>query len=53
MALWLLAYIIIGQVAVPIALSLLGIDRETLSMRGHALLHLSLDMSQVCEFLWA
>lgn len=49
MALWLLAYVIIGQVALPIALSLLGIDRDAMSIRGHALLHLSLDMSQVRE----
>ncbi len=47
MALWLLAYVIIGQVALPIVLTLLGIDRDAMSIRGHALLHLSLDMSQV------
>lgn len=40
MVLWMLAYIIIGQVAVPIGLSLLGLDRDELSARGHALLHL-------------
>ncbi|KAF5828196.1 CAAX protease self-immunity-domain-containing protein [Dunaliella salina] len=47
MALWLLAYVIIGQVALPIALTVLGIDRDAMSIRGHALLHLSLDMSQL------
>lgn len=47
MALWLLAYVIIGQVVLPIALTLLGIDRDAMSIRGHALLHLSLDVSQL------
>lgn len=36
MVLWLLAYIIIGQVAVPMGLSALGIDRDELTVRGHA-----------------
>lgn len=47
MVLWLLAYIIIGQVAVPMVLSLLGLDRDELSIRGHAILHLCLDLSQL------
>lgn len=47
MVLWLLAYIIIGQVAVPVALSLLGLDRDDLGLRGHAMLHLCLDISQL------
>lgn len=47
MMLWLLAYIVIGQVAVPITLSLLGLDRDELTIRGHALLHLCLDLSQL------
>lgn len=47
MVLWLLAYIVIGQVAVPITLSQLGLDRDELSLRGHALLHLCLDLSQL------
>jgi len=51
MVLWLLAYIIIGQVAVPMGLSLLGIDRDELSIRGHALLHLALDVSQLAGTL--
>lgn len=47
MALWLLAYILVGQVLFPIALSLLGLDRDYLTLRGHALLHLCLDLSQL------
>ncbi|GFR52723.1 hypothetical protein Agub_g15276, partial [Astrephomene gubernaculifera] len=47
MALWLLAYILIGQVAVPLVLSLLGLDRPELSVRSHAVLHLCLDISQL------
>ncbi len=46
MVLWLLAYIIIGQVAMPICLSLLGKSAEDLSVRGHAIMHLCLDLSQ-------
>jgi hypothetical protein len=55
MVLWLLAYIIIGQVAVPVGLSLLGLDRDALSVRGHAVLHLCLDLSQLAftlAILW-
>ena len=44
MLLWLLAYILIGQVAVPTALSLLGLDRDDMGVRGHAVLHLCLDL---------
>ena len=44
MLLWLLAYILMGQVAVPAALSLLGIDRDYMGVRGHAVLHLCLDL---------
>jgi len=47
MVLWLLAYILIGQVAVPMLLTFLGIDRDNMSVRGHAVLHLCLDMSQL------
>ncbi len=47
MVLWLLAYIIIGHVAVPVGLSLLGLDRDELGLRGHAVLHLCLDLSQL------
>lgn len=36
-----------AQVAVPIGLSVLGLDRDELSARGHALLHLGLDLSQL------
>jgi hypothetical protein len=47
MSLWLLAYILVGQVLFPIALSMLGLDRDYLTLRGHALLHLALDVCQV------
>ncbi|GAX74910.1 hypothetical protein CEUSTIGMA_g2356.t1 [Chlamydomonas eustigma] len=47
MVLWLLAYILIGQVAVPMLLTFMGIDRDNMSVRGHAVLHLCLDMSQL------
>lgn len=47
MLLWLIAYVIVGQVVVPIAVSLLGLDRDTLSIRSHAILHLGLDVSQL------
>jgi hypothetical protein len=48
MALWMLAYIIMGQVILPTTLLLLDIERDALGMRGQALLHLSIDVSQVC-----
>jgi hypothetical protein len=47
MVLWLLAYIIIGQVAMPICLSMMGMSADDLSARGHALMHLCLDVAQV------
>lgn len=47
MLLWVLAYIIIGQVAVPLALSCLGLERHDLTIRSHAVLHLCLDISQL------
>ena len=47
MSLWLLAYILIGQALFPMALSLLGLDRDYLTLRGHAVLHLCLDLSQL------
>ena len=47
MLLWLLAYILIGQVAVPMVLAMLGLDRDYMSMRGLAVLHLCLDLSQL------
>lgn len=47
MALWVLAYLFVGQIAVPLVLNGLGIDRMDLSMRGHAVLHLCLDISQL------
>ncbi|KAG2489064.1 hypothetical protein HYH03_012500 [Edaphochlamys debaryana] len=56
MALWLLAYIIIGQVAVPLVLSLIGVDRPELTVRSHAMLHLCLDISQLVvtlSILWS
>ncbi|KAL6755451.1 CAAX protease self-immunity-domain-containing protein [Haematococcus lacustris] len=51
MVLWLLAYIIIGQVAMPMCLGLLGKTQEELSVRGHALMHLCLDMAQLAVTL--
>ncbi|GFH17160.1 uncharacterized protein HaLaN_13726, partial [Haematococcus lacustris] len=51
MVLWLLAYIIIGQVAMPMCLGLLGKSQEELSVRGHALMHLCLDMAQLAVTL--
>ncbi|PNH08949.1 putative membrane peptidase ydiL [Tetrabaena socialis] len=56
MMLWLLAYILIGQVAVPLVLGCMGIDRLELSVRSHAVLHLCLDVSQLLTtlgILWA
>lgn len=47
MLLWLIAYVTIGQVAVPITMSLLGLDRETMSIRSHAIVHLGIDVSQL------
>lgn len=47
MLLWLLAYIIMGQVALPLVMSAFGLDRIELSLRGHAILHLCLDISQL------
>lgn len=34
MALWLLGYIIMGQVALPVALSLLGVDQVRFCVEG-------------------
>jgi hypothetical protein len=51
MVLWLLAYIIIGQVAMPICLSMMGMSADDLSARGHALMHLCLDVAQVCAWV--
>lgn len=47
MALWFLAYFIIGQVIVPLVLACLGIDRSELTVRSHAVMHLCLDISQL------
>ena len=47
MLLWLIAYVTIGQVAVPITMSLLGLDREAMSIRSHAIVHLGIDVSQL------
>jgi hypothetical protein len=47
MVLWLLAYVLLGQVVMPVVLALLGIDRDALGSRGHALLHLALDVGQL------
>lgn len=47
MFLWLLAYLLVGQVAVPVALALAGLDRDELSSRGYAVLHLGLDVSEL------
>ncbi|KAG2450646.1 hypothetical protein HYH02_004486 [Chlamydomonas schloesseri] len=47
MVLWLLAYVMIGQVAVPLVLSCLGVDRLELTVRSHAVLHLCLDITQL------
>jgi hypothetical protein len=55
MLLWLLAYALLGQLLLPVALGLLGIERDELSARGHALLHLSLDVAQLAAtaaILW-
>ncbi|EFJ49865.1 hypothetical protein VOLCADRAFT_80447 [Volvox carteri f. nagariensis] len=56
MTLWLLAYIIIGHVIVPLILSCLGVDRLELTVRSHAVLHLCLDLSQLIitlSILWS
>ncbi|GIL61027.1 hypothetical protein Vafri_15400 [Volvox africanus] len=56
MTLWLLAYIIIGHVIVPLVLSCLGVDRLELTVRNHAVLHLCLDVSQLVitlSILWS
>lgn len=47
MFLWLLAYLLVGQVAVPVVLAMLGLDRDDLSSRGYAVLHLGLDLSEL------
>uniref|UniRef100_A0A383W3W3 CAAX prenyl protease 2/Lysostaphin resistance protein A-like domain-containing protein n=1 Tax=Tetradesmus obliquus TaxID=3088 RepID=A0A383W3W3_TETOB len=47
MGLWLLAYLALGQLAVPALLSGLGVDQAALGPRGGALLNLSLDLGQV------
>ncbi|GLC35872.1 hypothetical protein PLESTB_000514600 [Pleodorina starrii] len=56
MMLWLLAYIIIGHVVVPLILGCLGVDRLELTVRSHAVLHLCLDLSQLVvtlSILWS
>ena len=47
MVLWLLAYLVVGQVGVPLLLALLGLDRGSLSARGQAGLHLVLDLNEL------
>lgn len=51
MTLWVIAYIFIGQVAVPAVLSALDVERMELSMRGQAVLHLCLDIAQLAVTL--
>uniref|UniRef100_A0A7S0YGQ9 CAAX prenyl protease 2/Lysostaphin resistance protein A-like domain-containing protein n=1 Tax=Polytomella parva TaxID=51329 RepID=A0A7S0YGQ9_9CHLO len=51
LSLWWLCYVVLGQVLVPLALELLSVDRSALSTRGHAVLHLALDLSQLVATL--
>ena len=47
MGLWLLAYIALGQLLVPAALGLAGVERAALGARATAALNLALDAGQV------
>eukprot|EP00798_Chlamydomonas_sp_ICE-L_P010260 gene10260-8179_t len=45
MLLWVIAYFSIGQIAIPTVLFVFGLALDTLTMRGHALMHLGFDLS--------
>jgi membrane protease YdiL (CAAX protease family) len=47
MGLWLLAYVGLGQVVVPLGLGLAGVEYEELGFRATALLHLAMDAVQL------
>lgn len=47
MGLWLLAYVGLGQVVVPLGLGLAGVEYEELGFRALALLHLAMDTVQL------
>lgn len=47
MCLWLLAYLLMGQVGAPLVLALLGLGKEDLGTLGLAVLHLGLDLSEL------
>jgi len=47
MGLWLLAYVGLGQVVVPLGLGLAGVEYEELGYRATALLHLAMDAVQL------
>lgn len=47
MGLWLLAYVGLGQVVVPLGLGLAGLEYEELGYRATALLHLAMDAVQL------
>jgi membrane protease YdiL (CAAX protease family) len=47
MVLWLLAYLALGQVVAPALMAAAGLEREALSARGTAFLHLGLDAGEV------
>ncbi|KAK9915094.1 hypothetical protein WJX75_004689 [Coccomyxa subellipsoidea] len=47
MILWLMAFWVLGYVALPGGLELLGLEREELTARGQALVHLVLDVGEL------
>ncbi|KAI8473748.1 MAG: hypothetical protein J3K34DRAFT_453569 [Monoraphidium minutum] len=51
MGLWLLAYVGLGQVVVPLGLGLAGLEYEELGYRATALLHLAMDAAQLAATL--
>jgi membrane protease YdiL (CAAX protease family) len=51
MGLWLLAYVGLGQVVVPLGLGLAGLEYEELGYRATALLHLAMDAVQLAATL--
>jgi len=51
MFLWLLSYLLVGHVFVPLVLAAAGVDRDELSSRGFAILHLGLDVSELAVTL--
>jgi hypothetical protein len=44
---WFLAFWFLGYWVVPVSLELLGVERDELSSRGQALLHLVLDFGEM------